>query len=66
MSARPRQLEYAKIFLSEGKIRVEIRDGLKIVRRSADYFPTQQLADQWIAEQRANERVEEQLAAGGK
>jgi len=64
MSKTFRRLEYAMILLREGKIRVEIRDGTKIVRRSPEYFPTEQLADKWIAERKAIERIDEQQEAG--
>jgi hypothetical protein len=45
--------EYAKVFLNENKIRVEIRDGMRIVQRSPEYFPTEELADKWIAERKS-------------
>ena len=66
MSEKSRSLEYAKVLVSEDKIRVEIRDGAKIVRRSPDYFATQQLADDWIVEQTATCRTGEQQEAGKK
>jgi hypothetical protein len=66
MSKKPPQLEYAKVLLREDKIRVEIRDGTKIVQRSPEYFPTEQLADKWIAERKATERIDEQQEAGDK
>jgi hypothetical protein len=53
MSDKPQRLDYAKVLLTEGKIRVEIRDGATIVRRSPDYFSTSERADRWIAEQKA-------------
>jgi hypothetical protein len=55
MSDKPRRLEYAKVYLREGKIRVEVREGCAIVQRSPDYFPTSELADNWIAERKAIE-----------
>ena len=47
-----KRLEYAKVVLREDKIKVEIRDGAKIVQRSPGYFLTEQLADKWIAERK--------------
>jgi hypothetical protein len=65
MSKIPRRLEYAKVLLREDKIRVEIRDGTNIVQRSPDYFPTQELADKWIAAKVA-ERIEAQQEVGSE
>jgi hypothetical protein len=59
MSDKSRQLEYAKVLLREGKIRVEIREGATIIQRSPDYFPTSELADKWIAERRATATLEQ-------
>jgi hypothetical protein len=61
-----KRLEYAKIILREDMIKVEIRDGSKIVERSPECFPTQQLADKWIAERKAAEKIDEQQETGDK